>query len=660
MSSIESVLHESRTFLPPPAVQAQASIAGMQAYQSLVSQADNDYEGFWAQLAREAINWHKPFNKVLDETNAPFYRWFEDGELSASYNCLDRHVVSGNGSKTALIFEADDGAVTTVTYQFLLERVCRFANALKARGVKKGDRVVIYMPMSIEGVVAMQACARIGATHSVVFGGFSSKSLNERLVDVGAVALITADEQMRGGRALPLKSIADEALAAGGCDAVESVIVYRRTGGKTAWKDGRDFWMHELAANESAVCEPEWVSAEHPLFVLYTSGSTGKPKGVQHSTGGYLLWAAQTMKWTFDAKPSDVFWCTADIGWITGHSYITYGPLALGMTQVVFEGVPTYPKASRFWQMLEQHKVTVFYTAPTAIRSLIKAAEADDKVHPKRFDLSCLRILGTVGEPINPEAWMWYHTNVGGSRCPIVDTWWQTETGGQMISPVPGATPLVPGSCTLPLPGIMAAVVDETGQDVANGQGGILVIKRPWPSMLRNVWGDSDRYKSSYFPEELGGKLYLAGDGAVRDKDTGYFTIMGRIDDVLNVSGHRLGTMEIESALASHEAVAEAAVVSRPDDTTGEAVVAFVILKRELPVGDIAVQLADELRAWVGKEIGPIAKPKDIRFGENLPKTRSGKIMRRLLRSLAKGEEITQDVSTLENPAILEQLAERR
>lgn len=385
-----------------------------------------------------------------------------------------------------------------------------------------------------------------------------------------------------------------------------------------------------------------------------------KPKGVQHSTGGYLLWAAQTMKWTFDAKPSDVFWCTADIGWITGHSYITYGPLALGMTQVVFEGVPTYPNASRFWQMLERHKVTVFYTAPTAIRSLIKAAEADDKVHPKRFDLSSLRILGTVGEPINPEAWMWYHTNVGGSRCPIVDTWWQTETGGHMISPLPGATPLVPGSCTLPLPGIMAVVVDETGQDVANGQGGILVIKRPWPSMLRNVWGDSDRYKSSYFPDELGGKLYLAGDSAVRDKETGYFTIMGRIDDVLNVSGHRLGTMEIESALASHVAVAEAAVVSRPDDTTGEAVVAFVVLKRELPVGDAAVQLANELRAWVGKEIGPIAKPKDIRFGENLPKTRSGKIMRRLLRSLAKGEEITQDVSTLENPAILEQHAERR
>jgi acetyl-CoA synthetase len=416
--------------------------------------------------------------------------------------------------------------------------------------------------------------------------------------------------------------------------------------------------MHEVTQGESDQCAPEWVGAEHPLFILYTSGSTGKPKGVQHSTGGYLLWAAQTLKWTFDWKPSDVFWCTADIGWITGHSYITYGPLTLGGTQVVFEGVPTYPNAGRFWDMIARHQVSLFYTAPTAIRSLIKAADADEKVHPKSYDLSTLRIIGTVGEPINPEAWVWYYENVGGSRCPIVDTWWQTETGGHMITPLPGATPLVPGSCTLPLPGIMAAVVDETGQDVPNGQGGILVMKRPWPSMLRNVWGDPDRYKKSYFPEELGGRLYLAGDGAVRDKDTGYFTIMGRIDDVLNVSGHRLGTMEIESALVSNPLVAEAAVVGRPDATTGEAVCAFVVLKRARPEGEEAVKLANELRNWVGKEIGPIAKPKDIRFGENLPKTRSGKIMRRLLRSLAKGEEITQDVSTLENPAILDQLGE--
>ena len=660
MSAIESVLQERRIFPPSAQASAGAAISGMDAYRALTAEAERDYEGFWARLARETLSWHKPFETVLDESNPPFYKWFEDGEINASYNCLDRHVEAGNGKKNAIIFEADDGTVTNVTYEDLLQRVCRFANALKKRGVKKGDRVVIYMPMSVEGVVAMQACARIGATHSVVFGGFSSKSLNERLVDVGAVALVTSDEQMRGGKALPLKSIADEAIAAGGCDAVKSVIVYKRTGGKTQWHEGRDLWMHELVEHESDQCEPEWVSAEHPLFILYTSGSTGKPKGVQHSTGGFLLWAAQTMKWTFDARPDDVFWCTADIGWITGHSYIAYGPTAIGATQIVFEGVPTYPNAGRFWDMIAKHKVTIFYTAPTAIRSLIKMAEADAKVHPKSFDLSTLRILGTVGEPINPEAWMWYHENVGRGICPIVDTWWQTETGGHMITPLPGATPLVPGSCTLPLPGIMAAVVDETGPDVPNGQGGILVIKRPWPSALRNVWGDPERYKKSYFPEELGGTLYLAGDGAVRDKETGYFTIMGRIDDVLNVSGHRLGTMEIESALVSNPLVAEAAVVGRPDDTTGEAVCAFVVLKRSRPEGDEAKQIANELRAWVGKEIGPIAKPKDIRFGENLPKTRSGKIMRRLLRSLAKGEEITQDISTLENPAILDQLGEAR
>ena len=658
MSAIESVMQEHRVFQPTAEAAARATISGMKAYQALAAEAEGDYEAFWARLARENLAWHKPFSKVLDETGAPFYKWFEDGQLNASYNCLDRQIEAGQGEKVAIIFEADDGTVSNVTYRDLHQRVCKLANALKARGVKKGDRVVLYMPMSVEGIAAMQACARIGATHSVVFGGFSSKSLNERIIDAGAVAVITADEQARGGKALPLKNIVDEAIALGGCEAIRTVLVYRRTGGKVQWHAGRDVWLHEIVSEQPETCEPEWVSAEHPLFILYTSGSTGKPKGVQHSTGGYLLWAALTMKWTFDIQPDDAFWCTADIGWVTGHTYIAYGPTAVGATQIVFEGIPTYPHAGRFWDMIGRHKVTVFYTAPTAIRSLIKAAEADEKVHPKSFDLTSLRILGTVGEPINPEAWVWYHKNVGGGRCPVVDTFWQTETGGHVISPLPGATPLVPGSCTLALPGIQAAVVDETGRDVPNGQGGILVIKRPWPSMIRGIWGDPERFKASYFPPELGGKFYLAGDGAIRDKETGYFTIMGRIDDVLNVSGHRMGTMEIESALVANSLVAEAAVVSRPDATTGEAIVAFVVLKRARPTGAEGKKIADDLRAWVAKEIGPIAKPKDIRFGDNLPKTRSGKIMRRLLRSLAKGEAVTQDISTLENPAILDQLGE--
>lgn len=656
MSSIESVMHESRVFGPNADLQKNAAVKGMDAYNTLCKKAADDYEGFWAGLANELLSWKKPFTKTLDESNAPFYQWFNDGELNVSYNCLDRHLPT-RASQTAIIFEADNGDVTHVSYQSLYERVCQLANGLKSLNLSLGDRVIIYLPMGVEAIVAMQACARLGLIHSVVFGGFSSKSLQERIQDTGARVVITADGQFRGGKDLPLKSAVDEALAMPGCESVEKVIVYKRTG--TAIKLNEcDIWWDDLIAGKEKACDPVYVNAEHPLFLLYTSGSTGKPKGVQHASAGYLLHAMNTMRWTFDAKDSDVFWCTADVGWITGHSYVAYGPLALGITQVVFEGIPTYPDAARFWRMIANHKVSIFYTAPTAIRSLIKSSSTSPEVHPKNFDLSTLRILGSVGEPINPEAWMWYYEQVGNGKCPIMDTFWQTETGGHVITPLPGVTPLIPGSCTLPFPGIQADVVDETGKDVPWGTGGLMVIKRPWPSMIRTIWGDDARYVKSYFPEDLGGKIYLAGDGAIRDAETGYFTIMGRIDDVLNVSGHRLGTMEIESALVANPLVAEAAVVGRPHDIKGESIVAYVVLKGKRPEGDEAKKIIAELREWVGKEIGPIAKPDDIRFGDNLPKTRSGKIMRRLLRSLAKGEEITSDISTLENPAILDQLKE--
>ena len=654
---IESINNEGRVFNPSDETVNTANVSGMDSYKVICNKFTNNYEESWGELARELLLWEKPFTKILNEDKAPFYKWFEDGKINASYNCLDRHLKK-QPNKLAFIFEGDDGLIKTITYKDLYHKVCEFANGLKTLSLDVGDRVIIYLPMTIEAVIAMQACARIGLTHSVVFGGFSSKSIQERVIDAEAKLIITADYQFRGGKKIPLKTTVDDAIAMGGCTTVQKIISLQRTEEDISLNSDDILWS-DLIKNQKDECDPVFVDAEHPLFILYTSGSTGTPKGVQHSTAGYLLHAMNTSRWTFDLKDDDIYWCTADVGWITGHSYVTYGPTAVGATQVIFEGVPTYPDASRFWQIIEKHKISIFYTAPTAIRALIKASEVDPETHPKHFNLASLRLLGTVGEPINPEAWMWYYKAVGNEKCPIVDTFWQTETGGHVITPLPGVTPLVPGSCTLPFPGIDIDVVDETGKEIEWGNGGLLVIKKPWPSMIRNIWGDPERFKKSYFPDELGGKLYLAGDGAVRNKDNGYFTIMGRIDDVLNVSGHRLGTQEIESALVANNQVAEAAVVGRPHDVKGESIVAFVVLKSKRPDSSNVKDIILALREWVSNEIGPIAKPDEIRFGDNLPKTRSGKIMRRLLRSIAKDEEITTDVSTLENPAILDQLREK-
>jgi acetyl-CoA synthetase len=647
-NDISSVLIENRQFPPSAEFTANARIKPAD-FAALHKQAETDYEGFWAEQARTCLDWHKPFTQVLDDSNAPHFTWFADGEMNVSYNCIDRHLAK-HADKVAIIFEGEKGDTRHITYQQLHDEVCQFANALKQKGINKGDRVVIYMPMTPEAVIAMQACARIGAIHSVVFGGFSAEALRDRINDAGAVMLITADGGHRGGKVVELKSAADKALDAG-CPSIKNVIVLKRTGHDVKMQQGRDHWWQDVADTQSTTCEPEWIDAEHPLFLLYTSGSTGKPKGIQHSSAGYLLNAVITNLWVFDLNDKDIFWCTADVGWITGHTYVAYGPLAAASTIVIYEGAPSVPDFGRFWKICEDHRVTVFYTAPTAIRALMKMGEE----FPNAYDLSSIRLLGTVGEPINPEAWMWYHRVIGKERCPIVDTWWQTETGANMIAPIPGVVSTKPGSCTIALPGIMADVVNEEGESITEAnKGGYLVIKKPFPSMVRTVWGDDERYKETYFPK-FGGKYYLAGDSARKDDD-GYYWIMGRIDDVINVSGHRLGTMEVESALVAHERVAEAAVVSRPHDIKGEAIVAFVICNGERPVGKEAEAMMKTLRDWVGVQIGAIAKPDDIRFAEGLPKTRSGKIMRRLLRTIARGEEITSDTSTLENESVVLQL----
>ncbi len=643
-NKIESVLKEDRQFDPPQAFLDSATLKAADV-DALYQAAEADHEGFWADQARDKIDWHTPFNQVLDESDAPFFKWFADGELNVSYNCLDRHLDS-RGDKTAIIFEGDDGEVEHISYRELHARVCRFANALKANGLGKGDRAVIYLPNIPQAAVAMLACARIGAIHSVVFGGFSAVSLRDRIDDAEAKMLITADGNYRGGKLIPLKETADKALSEG-CKSIEKVIVYKRSGADVTMAEGRDLWWHDAVDGQADQCEPEWVDAEHPLFILYTSGSTGKPKGIQHSSGGYLLGAICTCRWVFDLNDSDVFWCTADVGWVTGHTYITYGPTACGATQVMFEGVPTYPEADRFWKMVDTHQVTIFYTAPTAIRALMKQGDE----YPQRHALDSLRLLGTVGEPINPEAWMWYHQVIGGERCPIVDTWWQTETGAIMISALPGVTEAKPGSAQVPLPGIGVDVVDEAGEHVGNGNGGLLVLTEPWPSMLRGIWGDPERFVETYWEKFRDQGYYFAGDGARLDED-GDVWLLGRVDDVMNVSGHRLSTAEIESALVAHEATAEAAVVGASDETTGQAVVAFVILKESFLKAHSPEGLAAQLRSWVAEQIGPIARPRDIYIVGELPKTRSGKIMRRLLRDVAEGREVG-DTTTLADTAVM-------
>jgi acetyl-CoA synthetase len=650
-STIESILQEKRLFAPPAEFSENARIKSQEDYQALYDQAKQDPIGFWSQLAENELHWFKKWERVLD-WQPPFAQWFVGGQLNISYNCLDRHLTTWRRNKAAIIWEGEPGDSRTLTYGELHREVSQFANALKKLGVQKGDRVAIYLPMIPEAAIAMLACARIGALHSVVFGGFSAEALRDRLVDAQVKLVITADGGFRKDKVIALKEQVDLALAHG-APSVEHVLVVQRSKEAIAWVEGRDYWWHDLQKEVSAHCPAEPMDSEDPLFILYTSGSTGKPKGVVHTTGGYNLYSHITTQWIFDLKDTDIFWCTADVGWITGHSYIVYGPLSNGATTLMYEGVPRPSNLGCFWDVIEKYGVNIFYTAPTAIRAFIKMGEAI----PNARDLSSLRLLGTVGEPINPEAWIWYHRVIGGERCPIVDTWWQTETGGIMITPLPGATPTKPGSATKPFPGIQADVVDLDGHPVKDNEGGYLVVKYPWPGMLRTVYGDRDRFRKTYWEHiaPLDGQyFYFAGDGARRDED-GYFWVMGRVDDVISISGHRLGTMEIESALVSHPAVAEAAVVGKPDDIKGEEIFAFVTLEGN---HQPSPELINELKQHVIEEIGIIARPGEIRFTDSLPKTRSGKIMRRLLRSLAAGQEVSGDTSTLEDRSVLDKLRE--
>ena len=639
---IDTVMNEDRQFPPSPEFAAGAQIKSMEEYQKLWDDAKQDPPAFWDKLAKQELHWFTPYSEVL-KWNEPYAEWFVGGKTNASYNCLDAHLDSETADKTAIIFEGEPGDQRTLTYRELHHEVCKFANALKSIGIGQGDVVSIYMPMVPELAIAMLACARVGAAHSVIFAGFSAEAIAERNRDANAKLQITADGGWRRGKALPLKEIVDDALAKSPC--VEKCIVLRRVGQDVPMQQDRDLWWHDLMDQASDDCPAEPLDSENTLFILYTSGSTGKPKGIRHSTAGYNLFAKKTFEWVFDHRDEDIYWCTADCGWITGHSYVVYGPLSAGATVLIYEGAPNHPAEDRFWDLIERHQVTILYTAPTAIRAFIKWGDQ----HVQKHNLESLRLLGTVGEGINPEAWMWYHRMIGNEKCPIVDTWWQTETGGIMMSPLPGAIPTKPGSCTKPLPGIIPDIVDEQGNSVGENQGGWLVITQPWPGMLRGIWGDDERYKEQYWSKVPG--RYLAGDNARRDPD-GYYWIMGRIDDVLNVSGHRLSTIEIESALVSHPAVAESAAVGRPDELSGEAIAVFVTLRDAEPTEE----LRQELRMHVRKEIGALAQPSDIRFTNALPKTRSGKIMRRLLRDIAAGKETVGDTTTLEDYTVLAKL----